>query len=214
MKKQPQNEFNAFHLFLGLLLGFLLGTTVVYWHTNRQNDRLFTETLDMVLSAFSDHNIHLESKDSTKLNTDQQDILKSLTERNTIGSSPPLNGFRIAKDKLLYTTTLTLNSPSTNQNDYIEKLESLMGRADYTPPEQTYFVEFWKSPLNSVGYKMGKNKIVLFGLTSFDMVSITNYHNKIYLRYLNDYYPLEITTSFKPLVPVNEPFFSEGLQGY
>lgn len=214
MKKKPQSEFNAIHLFLGLLLGFLLGTTVVYWHSNRQNDRLFTEALEMVLNAFTDHSINLEANDSIEPKNDQLNTLNSPGTTNSPVSPRPISGYRIAKDQLLHTTTLTLNHPNTAQKDYERRLEPLMGRTDTASSERIYFIEFWKSPLNSMGYKMGKNKIVLYGITSFDMVSLTNYRNNIYLRYLNDYYPLEVTTSFKPLVPVNEPFFSEGLQGY
>jgi hypothetical protein len=71
------------------------------------------------------------------------------------------------------------------------------------------FIEFWESPLNSVGYKMGKNKIMIYGIRQWELVSLASYEGRMYIRYLDEYFPLEITTTFKPLIPVNESFFDE-----
>jgi hypothetical protein len=204
VKRKQKSEFNAFHLFLGLLLGFLLGTTLVYWHSNRQNDRLFAETLEKVMSYFSDHTIHLEAGDSIILIREKEKIVNQMAPLE----KEELSSYKIARDRLLHTKTITLTNVKDNRSSANQKLDSLLGNFTAPSDVQVFFIEFWESPLNSVGYKMGKNKILLYGIQSFENISLASYNGKIYLNYLSEYYPLEITTSFQPLVPVNEPFFT------
>ncbi len=214
MNKKPQTEYNAFHLFLGLLLGFFLGTSLVYWHSNRQNDRQFSETLEGVLGFFSDHGIHLAAGDSIFRIASTRDSLKP-AKQPSIPASPGFSDssqFPIAQDKLLYTTTISIINPSTTNSSTNRRLDSLLGNTSQPLQKQVFFIEFWETPLNSVGYKMGKNKIMLFGIPSFEMVSLTNFQGKTYLKYFNEYFLLEHTTTFKPLIPVQDPLFSQDVQ--
>ncbi len=57
-------------------------------------------------------------------------------------------------------------------------------------------VELWKSPVNYKGYKMAKNKVVLYGLDNPELVRIYNLNNSVYLGYENDFYKLESTFDF------------------
>jgi hypothetical protein len=216
MKRKPQNEYNVFHLFLGLLMGFMLGGSMIYWHTNRQTDRILNETFDKVLALFSTHTIHLEAGDSIILIRENNTQEKPLVQQTPdISSSANRNTqYRIAQDKLLYTKIITLPNTVPIDSTSNRLLDSLMGNTSKPSPNQLFFIEFWESPLNSIGYKMGKNKIILYGIKSFDLASLAKYEGKTYLRYLNEYYPLEITSTFKPLVPVNESFFSQDIQPF
>jgi hypothetical protein len=57
MRRKTSNEYTASHLFIGLLLGFVLGSGVVYWHSNRQTDRVIDEVMEKVAALFSSGNI-------------------------------------------------------------------------------------------------------------------------------------------------------------
>ncbi len=209
MNRKPEKEFSAFHLFLGLLIGFLLGTTLVYWHNNRQNDRLVAEAMDKVINMFSDHGFHLDNPGSNEEAGNNQGSIQNnpmSTNRAFLPSASSPNNM-IAQDRLLHSTILTIRKTDKNESQNARKLDSLIGNTSPAGQEDIYVIEFWESPLNSIGYKMGKNKIVLYGIHSFDMVSLAKHDEKIYLRYFNELYPLEFTTSFKPLIPVNEPYF-------
>lgn len=216
MYRKPEKEFSAFHLFVGLLIGFLLGTSLVYWHNNRQNDRLIAEAVDKVINLFSDHGIHLDTSDSIDKPDTNQEIIQNNpagTTRTFLPSASSLNNM-IAQDRLLHSKILTIQKTNEKESSNTRKLDSLIGNTSPPTQEDIYVIEFWESPLNSSGYKMGKNKIVLYGIRSFDMVSLARHDEKIYLRYFNETYPLEFTTSFKPLVPVNEPFFLRDFQSF
>lgn len=56
-----------------------------------------------------------------------------------------------------------------------------------------FTVEFWKTPLNSKGYKMTRNRIVLYGLSDFSNITIYKVEDKIYLK--DDDFVYKITSS-------------------
>jgi hypothetical protein len=263
MRKKVSGEFNILILFLGLLLGFFLGSSAVYWHFDRQNDRFLKEMINQMASLFKENTNKSATaelangvtlKDSDDYNeiatTGQSDKSDAVTEKSDLeqetdsinyiannfhiflgGKSyttddlttnapagntdeqPGLSSiYSIAQDKLLYTRRVVLQTVSDRRNNTDKVLDSLLGNTTPSPTEQVFFLEFWESPLNSLGYRMGKNKIVFYGIRLYDFASITRHQGKIYLRYLNDYYPLEVTTSFKPLIPSNDPYLVEQLQ--
>jgi hypothetical protein len=218
MTRKYSSEYNAFHLFLGLLLGFLLGSTVIYWHTNRQTDRLLSEVMEKVVALFSANNIQVEkTRDNNLIIVKDKDHQRrnvripqvSIPQRN-YHIPVAENDIQIANDRLLFTRILTLPSESNSTN---RRLDSLMGN---TSPNnhQLIFIEFWESPLNSLGYKMGKRKILIYGIKNWDLVTLATYQGKIYLRYLDEYYPLNYTNSFRPLVPVNHSTFSQEIHHF
>jgi len=216
MRKRPQNEFSAFHLIIGLLLGFLLGSSVVYWHSNRQNDRLFTEAIDKVTSMFKAHAIQLESGDSVILVREAEKPAPAVNNPPSVLSQARTrtDQYLIEQDKLLHTKIITIKNFNEPVSSTSRKLDSLLGNGSPQQLDHYFFIEFWESPLNSVGYKMGKNKIMLYGIRSYDLVGLVRHKDKMYLRYLNEYYPIEITTSFKPLLPTNESFFSQEIDQF
>lgn len=256
MKHKRSNEYNIIHLFLGLLLGFFLGSTVIYWHFNRQNDRLVKDMLTQFMSVFAENTITsdtlLPTKTTSSLEADSIDKVQQKNpglgeitsttlstsgtgnERNVlaklIANTNLMEGYRdgpaqkhnsmilldddpqtytIAQDKLLYTRRITLSVEDKLKTESEKILDSLLGNTYPTPNEHVYHIEFWESPLNSLGYKMGKNKIVFYGIHLFDFANISRHKGQLYLKYLNDYYPLEVTTSFKPLVPANISYLME-----
>lgn len=211
MKKRSHNEYNVFHIILGLLIGFLLGSSVIYWHTSRQSDRMMEEIYDKVVAMFVELNTPVPQKQ--QLNSARETFNSAATPAKAIPAGEEENGsqnYQIAKDKLLYTRIFTMHI--TPDSDTDRRLDSLLGNTSTPPLQQRLFVEFWESPLNTVGYKMGKNKIMLYGIQSTDFADIIRIRGKIYLRYLNELYPLELTSSFKPLVPVHESFFPQEIE--
>jgi hypothetical protein len=206
MKRKPRTEFNAWHLFLGLLIGFLLGSTLVYWHSDRQNDRLISEAINNIMALFESHTIHLDSGDS--IIVVRESSRQTVSEQTSGGSAPsPVNDeYFLAKDKLLYVKTVSIFRRDT-LSDTSRRFDTLLGNNNQSSTSnlQNLVIEFWESPLNSVGYKMGKNKLVLYGIQSYDLVNIAEHKGKLYMKYSNEFYLLELTTQFKPLVPFNDP---------
>lgn len=252
-RRRNQNEFNALHVFLGLLLGFFLGGSVVYWHSSRQTNKLFSETLDKVVALFSETPTPAPdpsesparrisrrpagSAPGTTPHTTESIALEDNSEEVSMEVEPapdpvtteepeqPAQGiqqaenqtsfptpYTMANDRLLHTKTVSVTLPAARLTDAQKRLDSLVDNTQPQRNEQIFFIEFWESPLNSLVYRMGKNKIVFYGIRLFDMAAIYHHQGKFYLRYLNHHYPLEYTTHFKPLIPISSPVLPEDIQ--
>lgn len=62
-----------------------------------------------------------------------------------------------------------------------------------------YFVEFWKTPLNSKGYRFTKNKVMLYGFVDYINVDLYELENSYYIKCRDQVYKLEFSSDFKPL---------------
>lgn len=62
-----------------------------------------------------------------------------------------------------------------------------------------YFVEFWKTPLNSRGYRFSKNKIMLYGFLDYNNILLYQIDNSYYLKSLDQVYKLFYGGDFKQL---------------
>lgn len=65
-------------------------------------------------------------------------------------------------------------------------------------------VEFWKSPINYKGYKLSKEKLVLFGIFDFADVMLEIHQQNLYLKDKNIYYLLKSSDDFKSLIPAKK----------
>ncbi len=120
---------------------------------------------------------------------------------------------RIEKEKLLYKKAI--KNPETDNSQYrtiYPALYSILGKNIPSKDNNTIILEFWDSPLNSKGYKMGKNKLVLYGISLHNYTSLKYHDTTLYLQYLNQYYPLKFTSEFKSLQPVSDLALIEQLQ--
>ena len=73
-------------------------------------------------------------------------------------------------------------------------------------------IEFWESPLHFTGYKMGKNKVVIYGLDQIESVSLLTLDEAIFLKYYEYFFPLEPTSDFLPLVPLSDAILIHKLE--
>ena len=62
-----------------------------------------------------------------------------------------------------------------------------------------YFIEFWKTPLNSKGYRFSKNKIMLYGFMDYNNVLLYELDNSFYIKCADQVYKLFYGGDFKQL---------------
>lgn len=113
----------------------------------------------------------------------------------------------IRKDELLLTKTveiINLGSPTNQGNSKDSLLQQVSGIKDDKVAKQLVNVELWQSPLNYKGYKMGKYKIVLYGIASIEGLKVYTIGNDTYLKAGNTVYNLENTSEFKPYEKVTD----------
>jgi hypothetical protein len=65
-------------------------------------------------------------------------------------------------------------------------------------------VEFWRSPLNYHGYKLSRNKLVLFGYGDQDLVSVFKVDNSTFLKCLTGVFKVEPSTDFHQMERVTD----------
>lgn len=91
--------------------------------------------------------------------------------------------------------------------DATAKRDTLTGQlAGVTNPEfpNLFFVEFWKTPLNSKGYRMTRNRVILYGLSDFSSITIYKVDDHYYLKNDDVVYKISSGTEFKPMELVQD----------
>jgi hypothetical protein len=88
----------------------------------------------------------------------------------------------------------------TDKDTLLNKMSGIKNESLLTRIE----LEVWKTPLNTKGYRMGKNKVAIYGIDPMDIKKILEADKKYYLQTKNDYYYLEPSIEFKNLKPVRE----------
>ena len=80
------------------------------------------------------------------------------------------NDITVAKEELLSVKNIKVIDLDANK-----KQDTLIGQlAGVSSSEypNLFFVEFWKTPLNSKGYRMTRNRVILYGLSDFSNITI------------------------------------------
>ncbi len=108
----------------------------------------------------------------------------------------------VKKDELLYTKTIKLIRLTASGANAIDT--AMAKAADIEPADlpANYTVEFWKSPINYRGYKLGRGKVVLFGIYQADDISLVSVGSNVFLKNRDIYFRLEPTEDFASLSPV------------
>ena len=145
-----------------------------------------------------------------KKSTDKNNFNKNTSSESPI-SSAPQEEFVIRKDELLFTKEVNLiekspaSSSSTLALSTAEKLNPEAGLPEEnSKPNKNFQIEFWKSPINYKGYKMARNKIILFGIEEPDGVKLYKLDENIYLEYEQNIYKLESTYDFQSFLKIKD----------
>ncbi len=120
----------------------------------------------------------------------------------------------IVKNEHIFTKIFTNPRPKkTDNSTTYQIIDSIISKPTYSDQQKNLLlVEFWNSPLKTKGYKKGKNNLILYGIELYDFVSLKHYDEVLYLKYLNQFYPLGLTTEFKSLKPISDMKLIEKLQ--
>ncbi len=117
------------------------------------------------------------------------------------------DNFIVKKDELLDSKNFEVINLQQNENanpsDSI--LEKVSGIKDTKKNILASFkVEFWQSPINYKGFKMTKNKIVLFGINPEDNLKLFHLNDDIFMKHNQNYYKLYFTDDFKQFEKVTD----------
>ena len=185
----------VFGLSIGLLVGigfFVLKINDLFNKLKESASEKITviektvDTTDEDEKTKNNNRFKINFKKSTKINYSEVD---SLIKEDS--------GINIASDELLTVKNIKIIQigefiPSKDSSD-IQKT-----RLDNTNSE-LYFVEFWKTPLNSKGYRFTKNKIMLYGFDDFSNLTLYEIDHSFYIKSSDQVYKLLYSSEFKQL---------------
>lgn len=108
----------------------------------------------------------------------------------------------VAQEELLSVKNIkVINLDGSSKRDTLTGQLAGVTTSDYP---NLFFVEFWKTPLNSKGYRMTRNRVILYGLSDFSSITIYKVDDNYYLKNDDVVYKISSGTEFKPMELVND----------
>ncbi len=127
------------------------------------------------------------------------------------------NDIVIKKEQLLISISIpVIEKPAANSkaveasqnssltHDAVEKLNPSAGVPDEEKATSGYLVEFWISPINYHGYKMSKNKLIIYGIEEPDAVKLYRLNDVLFMKYGNEFFRLFNTFEYIPYQRMKE----------
>lgn len=109
---------------------------------------------------------------------------------------------KVAQEELLSVKNIkVINLDGRSKKDTLTGQLAGVTSSDYP---NMFFVEFWKTPLNSKGYRMTRNRVILYGLSDFSSITIYKVDDSYYLKNDDLVYKISAGTEFKPMEPVSD----------
>jgi hypothetical protein len=157
------------------------------------------------------HNSKEAFKDSVPAEESQpasEELTQSISDSSEGNSSP--ENIIVKKDQLLISHIIRAvnvdveKSSSSEGINVSEKLNPEGGLPDDIASPVEYIAEFWVSPVNYKGYRLIKNKIILFGIDEPDEVGLFTKDGKLWLKYKHDFFILNETDNFESFIQTAE----------
>lgn len=216
----------------GLVVGGLAGALITYGIMNRDvadedQDSLVAENLPVQLpdeaddqeADDNDENGHEGQTHSSEEYEDQDTDIDSTYSDSTLVNDMDFpdsladgsEDIRILEDQLVGTKKIKISYLDTlGGNSLTTKSDSAMAahldiREEKRP--QQLEVEFWSSPINYSGYRLGKNKLMIFGIRANDPISLYGKEETIYLHTSKGLFELNRCDEFEQLRIITDQEF-------
>lgn len=184
----------------GVAIGLLIGIIFFIFKINEVFIEL-KETSNKQISISEKSNNTFDKTDNDKKNNERFKINSAKTIKiNSIEFDSLINKdseINIATEEMLSSKNVKIikvGSDSKINDTLVSKLAGVEENIS-----DIFLIEFWKTPLNSKGYRFTKNKILLYGFFDFNNVILYELENSIYLKSSGQLYKLLTGSDFKQL---------------
>lgn len=187
----------VFGLSIGLIIGlgfFIFKINDVFNRIKDSAKSQITVVEQTVKTDANDTEESIKNKERFKINLNKSSKVNYAEVDSLINESSEIN---VATDELLAVKNVKVIriNPTGNANDsLVEEIAGIKESAS-----DLYFIEFWKTPLNSKGYRFSKNKVLLYGFIDFNNVSLYELDNSFYIKCSDQVYKLFYGADFKSL---------------
>lgn len=140
------------------------------------------------------------SKSNSKISNKENKLISSPDSLNIFNES-----IKLLTEELLAIKNVTLKDyDQTEKRSAKDSMLSAMSGIQESKSGPLYMIEFRKTPLNSKGYKMTRNRVLLYGINETDEIELIRYNSNFYLRCSGSVYKLEHTIEFHAFEKVSE----------
>lgn len=187
----------VFGLSIGLIIGlgfFIFKINDVFNRIKDSAKSQITVVEQTVKTDANDTEESIKNKERFKINLNKSSKVNYAEVDSLINESSEIS---VATDELLAVKNVKVIriNPTGNANDsLVEEIAGIKESAS-----DLYFIEFWKTPLNSKGYRFSKNKVLLYGFIDFNNVSLYELDNSFYIKCSDQVYKLFYGADFKSL---------------
>lgn len=187
----------------GVSIGLFVGVAFFVFKFNDLFDRLrasATEKITVIEQPIKNVPQENESarknKERFKINFDKNKKINYKEVDSLIAQDSKIN---IATDELLSVKNIKIikiGEESAEKDTLVSKLAHV---EDGDNTSDLYFIEFWRTPLNSKGYRFSKNKIMLYGFVDFNNVLLYQLDTSYYIKCSDQVYRLFYGGEFRQL---------------
>lgn len=115
----------------------------------------------------------------------------------------------VKKDELIEARTvevvdLTPDINRKTKSDSILEAVSGIKSEKKTNERIQLMVEFWRSPINYKGYKLGKSKLILFGIDNSSQIMLYKMNGNLYLKVDQNVFALQSSDVFKSFERISD----------
>ncbi len=186
----------------GVSIGLIIGVAFFVFKINDVFNRIKTTATEQITVIEQPiKNIPSDEESDKKKNKERFKIDLSKGQKVNYKEVDSLiamdSRINIATDELL--TVKSVKAIQIGGNDTgKDSLAAKLAHVDENT-SNLYFIEFWKTPLNSKGYRFSKNKIILYGFVDFNNVLLYELDNSYYIKCSDQVYKLFYGSDFKQL---------------
>jgi len=149
-------------------------------------------------SDSEEEKIKAKNKERFKIKTKFNSKVNYKEVDSIIGAEENVN---VMLDQLLSTKIIKIIN--LNDKPQADSLAQNIAGVNTVSSSDSYTIEFWKTPLNSKGYRFLKNKIMLYGFSDHNNVLLYQLRGHYYIKSFEVVYELETNPDFQPFVKVN-----------
>ena len=184
----------------GVSIGLLVGVAFFVFKINDVFNRLKDATKEQITvieqpikNVNPDGNKNNQSNSRYKINLGQTKKVNYKEVDSLIKADSDIN---IATDELL--SVKSLKVIRIGRHEAVDTSAQNLANISESNND-LYFIEFWKTPLNSKGYRFTKNKILLYGFMDYNNVLLYELDNAFYIKSADQVYRIFYDADFKPL---------------
>jgi hypothetical protein len=187
----------------GVSIGLLVGVAFFVFKLNDLFDRLRTSATEKITVIEQPvKNVPLEKETAKK---DRERFKINLGKKNRVNYKEvdslihEDSRINVATDELLSVKNVKVIKIGDNVSGNDSLASKLADVENDAPHSDLYFIEFWKTPLNSKGYRFTKNKIMLYGFMDFNNVLLYELDRSFYIKSSDQVYKLFYGAEFRQL---------------